>query len=86
MGWPRKAFLNAAVVAGTLLIASGASAYVAPEFYDGLSEQFDDATGQRPAGGRYAGLASSFTYFEPNTALMIGGALLAYGLLVPKDA
>jgi len=88
MGWLRERWLDAAKIAGVALLATGGAAYAAPEWYDGLSEGFESAseTGSRPPGGRYGGLAGAITYFEPNTALMLGTAALAYGYLVPKSA
>lgn len=87
MGIVRTTFLNAAIASGALLMATGGLAYASPEWYTDLSESFEAAseTGSRPPGGRYAGMMGALTSIEPNTALLCGAALLAYGVLVPKN-
>ncbi len=82
MGWAREKFLDAAMLVGVAAITSGVIAAASPEWYQDLSDQFNE--GGR-VGGRNTSLVAAATSIEPTTAFMIGGALLAYGFLVPKN-
>lgn len=84
MGWPRTFVLNTAIVTGSLFVTFGAAAAAWPDWHDTLSVNFDEVaadTGTN-ATSALAGIAA----LEPASSLMIGTALVAYGVIVPKNA
>ncbi|MFK7840169.1 MAG: hypothetical protein AB8B83_07535 [Bdellovibrionales bacterium] len=83
MGWPRTFFLNTAIVTGGLFVTFGAAAAAWPAWHDNLSLYFDDVAAD--TGANASSALAGIAALEPASSLMIGTALVAYGVFVPKN-